>query len=1018
MAFKPEDVQKPRAVRSKAGAARVKAQNLTGRLTQVKDPGTAEAMGKIAGQLQKQGSTIRDRARQTRQNHDELSAQMSDSAARVGRAERSAIDSKSKSELRSAEATTADVQRTTQQDMLNVAEKNFVGAYISPEDDGMADFVKVAGAAVAVAGALQDSRKDMEKGIKEQQLKLRYAQVMAQEGPRILQAADGTPDGVINSDSMVADVGEQVLKDVYGDHYLQQDPEAMAAAQKILMGLRTSQLSTIATQNHNNQMGLAKKEVEAIIQQHGSLALKTGEWETSLLNLQELKPILIEQGAMNELDADTALKAGGTLIVGNAVQYLKENNRFDEAFALTERTQGEFKGADEASNLAYDQMVQRGMDPFQTFGILFFESGMNPNAKNPRGTASGIAQQIQSTWKEGYKQTFGYYPRAGSLARDYPVEIQAQVGLKVLADEQEKLRNYLGVPALSDSQAYMAHFKNAKDAYEILKFKPNTSLDLIPFVTPKEVRDNGWTKNGRTFTVGELERWAAKKVMIGRQRAQKAGVIVANGDLAQFVTPSKAAQWNASITTAQQTFINNQLKLQQAITDAVTHDPMVDSPKNDPAGAINAAVPHMGQMYSQVQEVYRAQNEDGSRKFSIPEQAKVYQEYAEKMHIAQQKAYSEEYGGSNPPALFYKYLPKSEASAIAARFKGAEGHVAAEMFDAERERWGEYWPSVSNQVAQEAKSGEFEVAMMFDRWGDPTGWTNLTGVMNVSMDQIEKGMPPGAALKGKSEDSVETLVAVEMDGFRQPLMPPQVTGQVAGNLFDNMKQVATKMAGRLMQGPEGFDAQTAARMVREDFERNLKYIDDPRVRVAMTTGTLAKEGLSMDQIQTGIDTVFDLETATELLETELMGVGDPNESKPLRQPRGRLAQGSLDMGDYITSGDGKTVPPLSVDEIAPNAFAVSAPGDKEGHYGIFTTAENASSYALALKNRAREMLTFDREQTLENFSASGMVTSSANQAGIELLVRTGGSRGYSPMYNMAGEPIVIPWKDLVKLGER
>jgi len=306
--------------------------------------------------------------------------------------------------------------------------------------------------------------------------------------------------------------------------------------------------------------------------------------------------------------------------------------------------------------------------------------------------------------------------------------------------------------------------------------------------------------------------------------------------------------------------------------------------------------------------------------------------------------------------------------------------------------------------------------MMFDKWGDPTGWTNLVGVMNIPKEQIEKGLPNGVALTGKSEESVEYSVRQEMEQYRHSFMPPQVTGQVAGNLYDNMVQVATKMAGKQMVDNLGMTPRKAAQAVRKDFERNLSYIDDPRVRVVLTNETLGEMGMTMDDIQEGTDALFNEQTVTDLIGTEVMGVGDPTLSQPLRRPIGRLQDGTLDIGDYIEAGANKEAPTPSIDQIAPGTFAVSVPG-QDGHYGMFNSAENASAFGLALKRRAQEMLGFDREQTLANFANSGMITASADQKGVELLVRTNGATGFSPIYNMNGMPIVIPFEDLKRLGE-
>jgi hypothetical protein len=96
------------------------------------------------------------------------------------------------------------------------------------------------------------------------------------------------------------------------------------------------------------------------------------------------------------------------------------------------------------------------------------ESGGNPNAKNPRSSASGLYQFTRGTW-EGLGYDWGDRFNTG---------LQNQAMSKLTSSNANYLKSKLGINP-SDADLYGAHFLGPQGYASIYKTSSNTPLSSI-----------------------------------------------------------------------------------------------------------------------------------------------------------------------------------------------------------------------------------------------------------------------------------------------------------------------------------------------------------------------------------------------------------------------------------------------------------------------------------------------------------------------------------------------------------
>jgi hypothetical protein len=185
--------------------------------------------------------------------------------------------------------------------------------------------------------------------------------------------------------------------------------------------------------------------------------------------------------------------------------------------------------------------TRRGLDPRAGLAIAQIESGLNPNAKNPNSSASGLFQFITSTANQyGLTDPMNPYQNADAAARLY-------------ADNTASLRKVLGrEPTVGE--AYLAHQQGAGGAAKLLA---NPNARAVDVVGADAVRLNGGNEN---MTAGEFaDLWIRKADGGGPERIYQAQAQTAPPEAAMNVynayksgamsDPAMRAEYEAAVAS-------------------------------------------------------------------------------------------------------------------------------------------------------------------------------------------------------------------------------------------------------------------------------------------------------------------------------------------------------------------------------------------------------------------------------------------------------------------------------------
>lgn len=142
-----------------------------------------------------------------------------------------------------------------------------------------------------------------------------------------------------------------------------------------------------------------------------------------------------------------------------------------------------------------------GVSPLTALAISDIESsGIRPNAQNPKSSAGGLFQLIDSSWQ----QYAGDAPRSDVAA-------QSKAGIAYIADSQKALRATLGRQP-EPHELYMAHLFGQAGAQTILKADDDQPiLDVVRQYAPRTANDIVQNNGMAGLTVGQVkEKWRAR----------------------------------------------------------------------------------------------------------------------------------------------------------------------------------------------------------------------------------------------------------------------------------------------------------------------------------------------------------------------------------------------------------------------------------------------------------------------------------------------------------------------------
>ncbi|MEH2501251.1 hypothetical protein V1290_000062 [Bradyrhizobium sp. AZCC 1578] len=141
--------------------------------------------------------------------------------------------------------------------------------------------------------------------------------------------------------------------------------------------------------------------------------------------------------------------------------------------------------------------------------IIGVESGGNPNATNPRSSASGLGQFIDSTWLATIRTARPDIANGKSDAELLALKTDPQLSREMTeayANQNQGILARAGVP-VTDGNIYLSHFAGPGGAVKVLQADPSAPVSAI--LGDAVVKANPFLAR---MTAGDLQAWASKKV--------------------------------------------------------------------------------------------------------------------------------------------------------------------------------------------------------------------------------------------------------------------------------------------------------------------------------------------------------------------------------------------------------------------------------------------------------------------------------------------------------------------------
>lgn len=153
--------------------------------------------------------------------------------------------------------------------------------------------------------------------------------------------------------------------------------------------------------------------------------------------------------------------------------------------------------------------------------IIGAESGGNPNAVNPRSSATGAGQFLAATWIDTLSRNRpdlvqGKSPEQILALRNDP-QLSRQM-TEAYANQNQGILTKNGLPVTPGS-TYLAHFAGPGGAVKVLQADPNAPVEAV--LGPAVVKANPFLAG---MTARDLQGWADRKMGGNSQPAQRAPV--------------------------------------------------------------------------------------------------------------------------------------------------------------------------------------------------------------------------------------------------------------------------------------------------------------------------------------------------------------------------------------------------------------------------------------------------------------------------------------------------------------
>lgn len=172
-----------------------------------------------------------------------------------------------------------------------------------------------------------------------------------------------------------------------------------------------------------------------------------------------------------------------------------------------------------------------GVDPSLMATMASIESNFKISARPKKGSATGLYQFIDKTWKGMLDQYGAKYGIAPGTPPTDP-RANALMGAEYIRENQQYLQKRLG-RQVTDNDLYMAHFLGPRGAMAMLNAQPTQSAaSAVAKTNPNAPAYNPtiFYDNNRPKTVGEFYQWVDQKVSShGRRYGSNAAELAATG---------------------------------------------------------------------------------------------------------------------------------------------------------------------------------------------------------------------------------------------------------------------------------------------------------------------------------------------------------------------------------------------------------------------------------------------------------------------------------------------------------
>lgn len=274
---------------------------------------------------------------------------------------------------------------------------------------------------------------------------------------------------------------------------------ALDAARSGAMRARASVLVRAQTWEHNQRIEALGSRFDESVDELEQMAMASGDAEEALARLYESADAY--SGVIPAQALDEATQAAEERIVQGSVDGLIQAGRLDEAEALTEKFFGSrtAPGGDAAADLVTER-------------IIAAESGGDPNAANPRSSASGLGQFVDATWIEMVRANRPDHAEgktdAEIIALKSDGDLSRQMTRAYARDNAQSLEaaGFDSTPG----NIYLAHFAGPEGARKILEASPETP---VAQVLGQNVVDANPFLAG--MNAGQLRNWAANRMGSG-----------------------------------------------------------------------------------------------------------------------------------------------------------------------------------------------------------------------------------------------------------------------------------------------------------------------------------------------------------------------------------------------------------------------------------------------------------------------------------------------------------------------